>query len=172
MSEATSIPTTPPPTVPDQPVTFPGAPNGVIRPEPRHFFDGVVQPDAYGCPLSGTCMAPVLNDGDMLLLSPAGLPQPGNFVLLIPAQGGTPWLKRLVLAPMLPVGNPLHPDSDVAPVLIVDMLNPPRRFIVSTDRLAAMHRVVGVIRKEEVAAARTAAARVRKPARPRKGEAA
>ncbi len=151
---------------------FPYKPKGKVRAEVRHFFDGIApQDEVYACMLRGTCMAPTINDGDMALVSPIEPPQPGDFVLLAPARGGTPWLKRLVMAPLIPVGTRLHPSSDVSPVVIAEMLNPHKQFMISTDRLVAMHRVVGVIGKDEVGAARAAVVPVRKSGRRRTREA-
>ena len=132
----------------DRPVT------GHVRPSANHFLDGVPRPDAYGCNLQGNCLEPQMFDGDMALASPSETPQVGDLVVLHPANGGTSWLKRLVMAPMFPVGTPLHPDSDVMSVVVVEMVNPPKQFMIPIDRLKAMHRVVGIIPKAELAALR------------------
>ena len=168
MSEAISTPTTPPtsPAMPDRPAQLHGASTGTVRPQPHHFLDSVVRPDAYGCLLRGDCLAPEINNGDMALVSPSELPQAGDLVVLYSKNGGTPWLKRLVMAPMVPVGTALHPSSDVALLVIVEMLNPPHRFRVPTDQLAAMHRVIGVIPKDAVAVACAATRGRRHPAGP------
>ena len=151
---------------PDQPI------KGTIRPTAAHFFGGEVIPGSYAAPLSGTCLEPVMFDGDMALVSPTELPQVGDLVVLYSVKGGTPWLKRLVMAPLFPVGK-LHPDSDVVPIVVVEMLNPPKQFMIGSDRLSAMHRVVGMIRKDEVEALRNLPAQpVPKPARRRKAVAA
>ena len=93
-----------------------------IRPTAAHFFGGKVFPGSYAAPLSGTCLEPVMFDGDMALVSPTELPQVGDLVVLYSVKGGTPWLKRLVMAPMFRVGMPLHPDSEVLPIVAVEML--------------------------------------------------
>ncbi len=157
------------------PAQLAGAPRGTIRPQAAHFFDGTVPADAYGCPLRGDCLAPEINDGDMALASPSAVPKVGDFVVLYGKDGGTPWLKRLVMLPGVPVGTPLHPDSDVMFLVVVEMLNPPRQFNIPLDRLSAMHAVVGMIPKAKVAALRDLATPVqasRRPARRRKAGAA
>jgi hypothetical protein len=127
---------------------------GTIRPSPHHFFTGSIPANAYGAPLLGNCLEPELFDGDMALVSPIQEPQAGDFVVLYPVAGGMPKLKRLVMTPMFPVGTPLHPDSDVMPMVMVEMLNPPQQLMVTVDKLKAMHKVVGLIRKDEVDALR------------------
>ena len=133
----------------------PDAPTkGTVRPTAAHFFGVAIVPDAYGAPLHGDCLEPVMCDGDMALVSPTELPDVGDLVVLYHVKGGTPWLKRLVMAPLVPVGLPLHPDSDVVPMVAVEMLNPPKQFMFGSDQLRAMHKVVGLIRKDEVEALR------------------
>ena len=80
-------------------------------------------------------------------------------------------LHRDLLAPGVPVGTKLHPDSDVQFLVVVEMLNPPRQLMAPINRLTAMHKVVGLIRKDEVAALRNLPP-LPKPARRRKAGAA
>jgi hypothetical protein len=157
------------------PAQLAAAPRGTVRPQPSHFFDGTVPADAYGCPLHGDCLSPDIKDGDMALASPSAEARPGDFVVLYFASGAPPQIKRLVMAPGVPVGTKLHPDSDVQFLVVVEMLNPPRQLMAPIDRLTAMHKVVGLIRKDEVAALRNLPplpAAAIKPARRRKAGAA
>ena len=133
---------------------------GTVRPTDAHFFGGVLLLDAYGCPLKGDCLSPEINEGDMPLVSPSAEPKEGDFVVLYFVSGAVPLMKRLVMAPMVPIGTKLHPDSDVMPIVVVEMLNPPRQLITTIDKLTAMHKVVGLIRKDDVAALRNPAAHV------------
>ncbi len=148
MSEASNTPITGVGALPGVPVK----PNRVaIRPE---WFPNAPDPDAYALVLKGTCLEPKLRDGEMAICSPAALIEPGRFVALWPADGSPPILKRLVMEPLVPVGTKLHPDSDVVPIVVVEMLNPPKQLVIRIDKLKAMHRVVGVYREEEIADAR------------------
>ena len=123
-----------------------------VQINPEHFPNGP-DPDAYAVVLAGTCLEPHAMDGDMAICSPAAPIRAGCIVTLWPAVG-SPVIKRLVLEPMSPVGTPLHPDSDVVPLVIVEALNPPRQFMIRVDRLKAMHAVVGFYRKDEIDAVR------------------
>ena len=147
------------------------AQQGTVRPTEAHFFSGAFVPDAYGCVLKGDCLAPEINDGDMALASPSREALEGDFVILYFTNGAAAQIKRLVMAPMVPVGTKLHSDSDVLPIVMVEMLNPPRQLATTIDKLTAMHKVVGLIRRDEVAALRNldaAAFVVSKPTRQRR----
>ncbi len=143
----------------DTPTTRVGALSGVpvkpnrvaIRPE---WFPNAPDPDAYALVLKGRCLEPELHDGEMAICSPAAPIEVGRFVALWPADGSQPILKRLVMEPLVPVGTKLHPDSDVVPIVVVEMLNPRRQLAIRIDKLKAMHRVVGAYRAKEIAGAR------------------
>ena len=157
------------------PAQLAAAPRGTIRPTAAHFFDGTVFADTYGCRVHGDCLFPEIKDGDMALASPSAEPLRGDFVVLHFASGAPPQIKRLVMAPGIPVGTKLHPDSDVQFLVVVEMLNPPRQLMAPINRLTAMHKVVGLIRKDEVAALRNLPplpTATIKPARRRKAGAA
>ena len=139
---------------------IPGAPplKGVLQVRPDHFFDGVVRPPAYGVELSGTCMQPEINDGDLAIVSATELPQVGDYVALFtPRRGASPLIKQLVMAPVFLVGTEALAQSDLMPLVIVSMLKPPRRLCFWSDELTAMHRVVGLVRREELATVRSSA---------------
>ena len=137
-----------------------GPRTGVVRLNPDHFPNGP-DPDAYATNVVGDCMAPEINSGDMVIVSPAAPVEVGKFVVLWPADGSRPWVKRLCMAPRVPVGTPVHPSSEVVDAVVVEMLNPHRVAAIEITRLRAMHRVVGIYREEDLPAMQVVKARRR-----------
>ena len=129
------------------PLTFkPGKPTGTVHGAPRRWFPNGGDPDAYGLILDGDCLEPFAYHGDVAAISPATEIEVGMFVCICWKDGRQPVMKRLVMAPMKGWERILPPPhSDVVPLAIVEQLNPPRRYQIPMDRVAAMHAVVGVI---------------------------
>ncbi len=105
----------------------------------------VTGPDTYGLVVNGDCMAPHVHHGDTAILSPAAPIEPGTIVVLWPIGDGRPVLKRLVMMPMCAIGSPVHPDSTVVPLVIVEQTNPPKRYAIRVDALQAMHALAAVV---------------------------
>jgi hypothetical protein len=40
------------------------------------------------------------------------------------------------------------PNSEILSIIVLEMLNPPKRGVVTVDKVAALHRVVEVVRKD------------------------
>ena len=104
-------------------------------------------PNCYALVVEGNCMSPEANDGDHLIASPDAPLELGKLVVLYPKKGRL-GVKRLVLRPM-PNFMAFTSDWELVPLVIVEMLNPPRRFDITVDKLKAVHGVLAVIRKEE-----------------------
>ncbi|ODT80956.1 MAG: hypothetical protein ABS76_14305 [Pelagibacterium sp. SCN 64-44] len=106
-------------------------------------------PSTYVCQCEGVCLVPVYQDGARLLFDATALIEPGDYVCL--------WLKprfyhegikyqcmvkRLVTP--LPIGPfPLPDEMPAPPVILVEMLNPARTFVVPLNRLEAIHKCQG-----------------------------
>lgn len=118
-------------------------PRGTGRVEvPEHIWRGKERDsDAYALRLTGDCLEPEVYEGDWAIASPSRRPRAGEFVVLWPKEG-TPLLKRLVAEPMAFPQN-LHPDSEVMPLIEVEMLNPRRHFMIPANKLSAVHAVIG-----------------------------
>jgi peptidase S24-like protein len=97
---------------------------------------------AYALILTGECLDPEMRDGDYVVVAPGMDYQPGDFVVLQWKDGRVPSVKRLVMAP--PTGwEKWSAESEALPLVSIEQLNPPRRFSLTTDKLSAIHRVVG-----------------------------
>lgn len=95
-------------------------------------------PELYGLTVDGTCLAPVINDGDLIIASPTAPIADGDYVVIWGASE-RPLVKRIVGA--LP--RPYAPGSDVQPCLRAEQLNPPKKYLFPVDRIRAVHRVIG-----------------------------
>lgn len=106
-------------------------------------------PEEYAMIGSGKCMEPLVPDGTLLVFDKREKPQRGDLVILwfkpqhIPAGQCQRMFKRLVMGPG-PFSLPIGDNSQVEPVVIVEMLNPPRQLRVRGSHLLAMHKAVGV----------------------------
>ncbi|HEY1709594.1 MAG TPA: S24 family peptidase [Rhizomicrobium sp.] len=94
-----------------------------------------------GC--DGDCMAPDLQPGDAVLISPAMKVRPGMIVALTikGAPGGA--LKRLVTAlpPPLPAGG------ECEPAIVLQMDRPLTTMAIRAHRIDRIHAAVGVVRE-------------------------
>jgi len=109
-------------------------------------------PDIYAMQCVGDCMVPELVDGSTLLFDKLSPVREGDLVVIwkrpdLVRPGALPGIvKRLVLDvfketyPYTP-----HPDDNVIPAIVVGMNNPPRRFHIRCDHIAAMHRCLGPV---------------------------
>ena len=102
-------------------------------------------PDQYALKGVGDCMAPLLADGGLIACDKRRELVPGDIVCLIFTQDaaqkwGVPGLiKKLAMA--LP---PWNLASDAIGLVVVDQLNPPRRYCIPTTDLLAAHKVIGI----------------------------
>ena len=108
------------------------------------FIHPDVMPDQYALKGVGVCMVPLLADGALMVCDKRRKPVPGDIVSLIftreaARKWGVPGLvKKLAMA--LP---PWNLTGDACGLVVVDQLNPPRRYCIPTSDLLAVHKVVG-----------------------------
>lgn len=107
--------------------------------------DGPRDVDAYGLIVAGDCLAPAINDGDLVIGSPHCAPEVGGLVVLHFKDGRRPMLKRLVCRPA-----PLSMSKgNVVGLVMVATSNPPKQFGVPVTELSALHGVRQVIPRHE-----------------------
>ena len=134
------------------PVTEAPAPKLVTR------LDPALLPDEYAMPADGTCLEPVIMDGACLLFDTREPFKAGDLVVLYrrpelvkPGQHQA-IVKRLVtnLPPGMTLPYREHPESEVHVIVIVEQLNPPRRFAVRCQDLLAIHKCLGPVPADRV----------------------
>lgn len=107
-------------------------------------------PRTYAMQCSGVCLEPAIKDGSKLQFSTFDPVEPGDIAAFwlkpIHTYATVPFqamIKRLVTP--LPVGPFPLPDCMAAPpVIIVEMDNPAKKFVVPLDRVMAIHKCHGV----------------------------
>jgi hypothetical protein len=110
-------------------------------------------PNEYGLVLDGDCMAHLLPDGATIACSRSASYEPGDLVVLwfrpefVKPGHLQSAVKRLAMAPPFWVKFPYrdHPESEIAPIVTVEMLNPPGRMIARCAHLLAIHKVLGTV---------------------------
>jgi len=115
-------------------------------------------PDVYSMQCDGTCMQPVIMDGCHLMFDKREVPRPGDFVAVIRALDFLPpgehqiIVKRLVIATAGPAyWRPGWINSnDLAPVVVVESLNPRKRYSFHPSHLLGMHKCMGVTPREKI----------------------
>ncbi|SRR5260221_6197714 len=123
------------------------APPTGTYPMPAEDFRGKDDPGLYIVGLEGNCLEPEVYEGDKLVVSPATKPKAGDFVAIW-FHNGSPIVKRLFAMP--PWGlQQLSPDSDVQPLVLLEMLNPHRVVGVRVDKIKAIHTVVRIIKSAD-----------------------
>lgn len=107
--------------------------------------------DRYAMIGKGTCMEPLFRDGACLVFDKNQTPEDGDTVIVwFRAERVKPRqpqcvFKRLV-GGLPPFGFPfsVSRDSDCEPLVIVEMINPPRRFRIPASHILAVHKCIGV----------------------------
>ena len=105
---------------------------------PLPFIHPDTMPDVYAAPGRGSCMEPLIADGTSLVFDKREEPKPGNLVALwftreaAPSFGDPGWFKRLVSVP--------PPGLDG--LIVVEQLNPPRRYSIPATAVLAIHKAV------------------------------
>ena len=113
---------------------------------PRKYLGGCDDPEFYMAPLEGDCLMSEINSGEMVLVSPAAAPEPGDFIIIWPT-AGKPRVKRLTFR-LPPISVPAPgSDSNVMPVLVFEQINPERTFWLPMDKVQAVHKVIGTLRE-------------------------
>jgi phage repressor protein C with HTH and peptisase S24 domain len=96
---------------------------------------------AYACTVDGKAMAPLLHDGDLMVIDPDRIPAAGDTIILWPAdRRRRPCVRQLA--------------DQYRRTLHVETVSPASRESVHRDSLTAVHVVVGALKPEEVDRAR------------------
>ena len=99
----------------------------------------------YGSLVNGNCMEPEIYEGDFVVICAANKPRAGDIVILYPASGAAPSIKRLILGLPPECG----PNSELQGLIIAEQLNPPRQYTIPADKVRAVHVVIGWMKPEE-----------------------
>lgn len=103
------------------------------------FIHPATMPDQYALVGIGQCMAPLIADGTLMVFDKRPEPRPGDIVgLVLTQEAAKRWgvpglLKRLALALPDPRGG----------LVVVDQINPPRRYCIPTIDVLAVHKAIG-----------------------------
>lgn len=123
-------------------------------PPKRHLtIDPSLLPDEYVMICEGKCLEPEIADNTKLLFSASQPYAPGDFICIyfkpefVKPGHHQALVKRLVLNlfPGLKFPYKKHPDSNVMPVIITEMFNPPMRFAYPADAILAIHKCLGPV---------------------------
>lgn len=114
----------------------------------RPFIHPDDMPDIHALHGYGDCMEPLICDGAILAFDRRETPQPGDIVSVIfTEEAAERWklpglVKRLAMAlPPVKLGG--KAAGDVISLVVVDQLNPPRRYCIPTTDILAVHKYVG-----------------------------
>lgn len=106
-------------------------------------------PDTYASICAGDCLAPTYKDGDCLVFSKTAEIKAGDFAGFwlrpgVAAEGeNVRRVKRVVSLPPVSFPYEVRSGDEAVPLVIFEMFNPPRDFLVPAHRILAMHKVVG-----------------------------
>ncbi|MCD2325012.1 hypothetical protein LQ953_13390 [Sphingomonas sp. IC-56] len=112
--------------------------------QPLPFIHPDDMPPRYALPGIGHCLEPLVKNGTLVAFDKERQPEPGNIVGLIftreAAKGrGVPgMIKRLAMA-LPPTGLP----KGCSGLVVVEQINPPRRYHIPVDELLAVHAAYG-----------------------------
>ena len=116
------------------------------------FLDPATLPDEYAMRVKGDCLSPAIKEGDAVVVDKRLPYAAGDLVVIYmrPELVGKGemgiYVKRLVMsvAPYVKFPWREHPDSTVHVVVIIEQDNPRRQYVITADRILAMHRCLGV----------------------------
>lgn len=111
------------------------------------YLPGLDDAGTYAMRLLGNCLEPVAADGEHAIINPEKPCQPGDFVALIFADGRMPLVKRLLVPSVLPLGKPVA-VGNVDGLVMVEMLSPRRILRLRACDVAAIHRVLGFLKRD------------------------
>ncbi|MDR0212050.1 MAG: S24 family peptidase [Pseudomonas putida] len=102
-------------------------------------------PRAYAITAEGDCLLPEYKSGDIMVFDPEKPPELGDLVVIWwKDETIQPLIKRLLLP--LPPKKYWEAGGEAQMAICVEMLNPPETFIIKTSDVAAVHKVIHVIR--------------------------
>ncbi len=127
------------------------------------FMPGLDTSDTYALRLLGRCLEPVASSGEHAIVCPKAPYDVGDFVVLIPKdESRGPLVKRLVMPGPLPIGEAAPAGSNTVPVMLVETVNERRLLQFQTDEIAAVHKVVGFLKRDGSMAEMPVSNRVRR----------
>jgi hypothetical protein len=109
-------------------------------PGPSEFHE-----KGYLVSVDGDCLEPVIHHGEVVAVEPM-LPKVGELACFFFKGKENGSVKRLLNSIR---GFPVHKDSTVVQLILVQQLNPPKCYQCLADQLDAIHRVVWVRRNEK-----------------------
>jgi hypothetical protein len=107
-------------------------------------------PDLFATTCVGNCLEPAIPTNTTLVFDKREPIQNGDFVVLIFRPEAVPpgenpgMVKRLYMGAGAPIGDQLSPDCEVIPLIMVEMLNPPKRLTFKASNVLAMIKCVGI----------------------------
>jgi hypothetical protein len=119
-------------------------------PETPRVLSADQLPHRYAMIGKGTCMEPLFMDGACLVFDKQAAPEGGDTVIVWFRPERTPegepqcMFKRL-MGGLPPIAFPfdLSPTSNCEPLVMVEMINPPRRFRIPASHVLAVHKCIG-----------------------------
>ena len=149
MPEAASPDTTNPPAAPTprallgnpEPLGTVAIPNGLFLPD-------IDDSDFYALRLLGRHLEPVAHNGEHAFVNPAKPFEPGDFVALLFQDGRGPLVLRLVMPSPVAAGEVLEATNALLPLMLVETLFPRRLLQFRTDKLRAVHKVIGFLKAD------------------------
>jgi Peptidase S24-like len=98
----------------------------------------------------GDCMSPIIENGTCIGVDPKVRAKAGDIVVVWPASGTRPSIKRLTHnIPFFVKGFPylLPKGSEVSPVLLMESINPNQHFSIECCKVKALHVAIGTFAK-------------------------
>lgn len=116
-------------------------PRTTSTPAPVRFIHPNDMPDRYAVTGRGTCMAPLIADGAMLVCDKTNEPASGDVVLIHFTEAfgrryGSPGVAKRLITPPPPAG--------FSGYIVAEQLNPPRKYTFHTDDVLAVHKCIGL----------------------------
>lgn len=106
-------------------------------------------PDLYALRGYGDCMEPLISDGAIIVFDKREVPEAGDIVSIIfTREAAERWklpglVKRLAMA-LPPIEMDENAAGNLIALVVVDQLNPPRRYCIRTTDVLAVHKFVGL----------------------------
>lgn len=109
----------------------------------RPFIHPGDMPDLHALHGYGTCMEPLIADGALLVIDKREEPRPGDVVSLIFTQEAARQWRLPGLVKKLAFALPPRELPREMGAVVVDQINPPRRYVIPLSDLLAVFKCVG-----------------------------
>lgn len=119
------------------------------QPAELPFIHPDVMPDRYAIPGVGQCMSPLIEDGTLLVADKRQQAQPGDIVVVTftreaARQWGFPGIVKRLAMPL-----PAAPAGTLTGLIVVEQINPPRRYCIPSWDVLAVHKAVGTAFRDD-----------------------